>query len=255
MKKIIYKVAFICFASILLSSCEENEIPTIDESGPVLVQFSENSFSVTVPSDESTTVTVPVNVTTLSNQDRTFEATVDESSTAIAGSYTIGTATVPAGSYEGEVDITLSPDSLEDGESYVLVVNLPPYAEGATPDKVTITFNKEIVCNDFLLTIITDAYPEETSWDIKDSSGNVVISGPEVPYSPPSSAESRGKTYNTEIFLEDGCYTFTIYDAYADGQFDGAYEGGYKLSCSILNIASGQGAFGASESTEFCVNQ
>ena len=255
MKNIIYKVAFICVASVLLSSCEENEIPTIDKTGPVLVQFSQSSLNVTVPSDASTTVTVPVNVTTLSDQDRTFETTVVASSSAIPGSYSIGTVTVPAGSYEGEVDITLSPDSLEDGESYTLVVNLPPYAEGATPDQLIITFNKEIVCNDFLLTIITDAYPEETSWDIKDSSGNVVISGPEVPYSPPSSAESRGKVYDTEIFLEDGCYTFTIYDQYADGQFDGAYEGSYKLSCSILNVASGKGAFGASESTEFCVNQ
>lgn len=254
MKNIIYKLAFIFIASGILISCEENDIPTIDDNVE-LVQFSQSSFNVTVPSDESTTVTVPVNVTNISNQDRTFPATVVESSTAVDGSFSIGTVTVPAGSYTGEVDVTLSPDNLEDGESYTLVFSLPPFADGSSTDQATITFNKQIICNDFLLTIVTDQYAEETSWDIRDSSGEVVVSGPETPYGPAGSVESRGKTYETDIFLEDGCYTFTIYDAYSDGQFDGTFEGSYNLSCSILEVASGSGAFGAQEATEFCVNQ
>lgn len=254
MKNLIYKWTFICVVAVLFSSCEENDIPTIDNNAE-LVQFSQKSFSATVPSDESVTLTIPVNVTNTSNQDRTFTVTAAESSTAVSGSYSIGTLTIPAGSYTGNVDVTLSPEGLEDGESYRLDLNLPPFAETASPDQASITFNKEIVCNDYKLTIITDAYPEETSWDITDSDGNVVASGPEVPYGPESSAESRGKEYITDIFLEDGCYTFTIYDVYADGQFDGAYEGGYNLTCSILNLASGTGSFGASESTDFCVNQ
>jgi hypothetical protein len=54
--------------------------------------------------------------------------------------------------------------------------------------------------------------------------------------------------------LADGCYTFTIYDSYGDGQFDGTNNGTYSLDCSIINAANGGGNWGSSESTDFCVN-
>ena len=64
-----------------------------------------------------------------------------------------------------------------------------------------------------------------------------------------------GDTYTQEVFLEDGCYTFTIFDSYGDGQQDGTVVGGYTITCSILNVLEGGGAFGSSEAKEFCVNQ
>lgn len=64
-----------------------------------------------------------------------------------------------------------------------------------------------------------------------------------------------GGTFIEEFSLADGCYTFTIYDAFADGQTDGNLIGDYSLTgCSILDIAAGSGNWGASETTEFCVN-
>ena len=54
--------------------------------------------------------------------------------------------------------------------------------------------------------------------------------------------------------LADGCYTFTIYDSYGDGQFDGTNNGSYSLDCSIINAANCGGNWGSSESTDFCVN-
>ncbi|GGG32950.1 hypothetical protein GCM10011532_15700 [Christiangramia forsetii] len=237
-------------------SCEEETLIFDSENGPEAVQFASRSFNVTVPSDDNATVTIPVNVTTTSAQERTFNVVASESSTALGSSYSIGTATIPANSYEGTVDVTLNPDDLAEGQSYSLVLELQPSTAGSAFNNVaTINFNKEVICNDYKLVITTDQYAEETSWDITDSNGNVVASGPEVPYGPAASVDSRGKQYETDIFLEDGCYTFTIYDAYSDGQFDGVFEGGYSLTCSIVNAASGTGAFGASESTDFCVNQ
>ena len=240
---------------VVLASCEENEIPQIDADAEA-VQFENKSVSVTVPNEGDLTVTVPINITNVSSQERTFSVTANSASTAVDGSYSIGTAVIPAGSYEGSVDVVLSPELLADGELYKLVLNILPSATGSTlNDEFTVSYNKEIVCNDYVVKIVTDAYAEETSWDIKDSDGNVVASGPDVPYGPAASAESRGKEYFHDVYLEDGCYTFTIYDVYADGQSDGGYEGGYEVTCSILTVASGTGSFGAAEKTEFCVNQ
>ena len=55
--------------------------------------------------------------------------------------------------------------------------------------------------------------------------------------------------------MEDGCYTFTIFDSYGDGQVDGTVTGSYTITCSILNVLEGGGAFGSSEAKEFCINQ
>ncbi len=255
MKQIILKLSFILIGIFVLVSCEENDIPQID-AGTEGVQFEDASRNVTVPSDEDLVVTLPVTVTNVSSQERTYNVQVDQASTALEGSYSVGTAVIPAGSYEGTVEVVLSSEPLADGELYTLMLNLEAPDNGVTlNDGVTINYNKEIVCNDYVVKIVTDAYAEETSWDIKDSEGNVVASGPEVPYGPAASAESRGKEYFHNVYLEDGCYTFTIYDAYADGQNDGGYEGSYEVTCSILTVASGTGSFGATEKTDFCVNQ
>jgi hypothetical protein len=62
-------------------------------------------------------------------------------------------------------------------------------------------------------------------------------------------------TYGIDsMYLDDGCYTFNIYDSYGDGQFDGVTTGNYSLDCSIINVANGEGNWGSSESTDFCVN-
>ena len=64
----------------------------------------------------------------------------------------------------------------------------------------------------------TDDYFEETSWEIKDSSGTVVLSRSK--YAAPAS------TYYDRICLDQSdCYSYTIYDTYGDGIiFGGFYE-------------------------------
>jgi hypothetical protein len=94
-----------------------------------------------------------------------------------------------------------------------------------------------------------DTYAAERSWDIVDSAGVVVESGGDD-----YSNISGGQQIVETMTLADGCYTFTIYDSYSDGQEDGATTGNYSLDCSIINVASGEGNWGASEATDFCVN-
>ncbi|MBT7851356.1 MAG: hypothetical protein HN714_07575, partial [Formosa sp.] len=112
----------------------------------------------------------------------------------------------------------------------------------------TINYNKYLICNDFVLTMNEDSYSDERSWDVTDAAGDVVESGDGYEF------VSGGQQIVETMTLADGCYTFTIYDSYGDGQFDGTNTGNYSLDCSIINVASGVGNWGASDSTEFCVN-
>ncbi len=100
-------------------------------------------------------------------------------------------------------------------------------------------------CNDTeaTLTILTDNYPGETTWTLKDASGATLYSG--GPYS------SQGQTI-TEIFcLVDGCYDFTINDSYGDGICCGYGQGSYDVSIAGQSVASG-GQFNSTETVNFC---
>ena len=79
-------------------------------------------------------------------------------------------------------------------------------------------------CSDTYLRfeLTLDDYPEETSWEIVDFSGNLIASGGD--YQP----NQAGTTITEELCLVDDCYEFTIYDSYGDGiccdYGDGFYE-------------------------------
>ena len=59
------------------------------------------------------------------------------------------------------------------------------------------------------VSILTDGYGSETSWDIKDESGNVLGSG--GPYG------NNQQINETAIVAAQECYIFTLYDSYGDG--------------------------------------
>ncbi len=104
-------------------------------------------------------------------------------------------------------------------------------------------------CNDHEVTldIIFDKYAGETSWDVKDNTGQTVASG---------GGYANGDVSTTETFcLTAGCYDFTIYDSYGDGICcSPAYgNGSYTVTdASGTTLASG-GAFTTSETTQICV--
>lgn len=92
--------------------------------------------------------------------------------------------------------------------------------------------------------ILTDTKPEETTWDIKNSAGEVIASG--GPYDVSS------------IFIEpfewDGndCFTFTIYDAGGDG-LDGGF---YKITNQSTQVIwEGDNDFKFEASAEFAYDE
>ena len=100
-------------------------------------------------------------------------------------------------------------------------------------------------CVNGTLTLITDNYPTETSWRIRNSSNVTVASG--------SGYSSKFATYNINLCLPAGtCYTFTINDAFGDGMCCLQGQGSYKLVFNGQTLISG-GQFTNVENKQFCV--
>jgi len=109
--------------------------------------------------------------------------------------------------------------------------------------------SEQAACVATTLSITFDNYPEETSWEIKDGSGNVVYSGGTY------GSEPDGSTKVINMCIDTGCYTFTMKDSYGDGMCCSYGNGSYtfKKDSDGTVLASG-GSFQSSESTDFCLN-
>ncbi len=108
--------------------------------------------------------------------------------------------------------------------------------------EATITWGEPVLQSEFVLELMTDNWPGETTWNLKNSYGDVVASG--GPYSSPM-------TLNTETAqVSPGYYTFTIFDSYGDGICCAEGNGYYNLIVDGETIHSG-GEFGSEEIVEF----
>lgn len=75
---------------------------------------------------------------------------------------------------------------------------------------IEVPLAEEIGSYYLLLELSTDSYPQETSWELKNSGGTIVHSG--GPYSEAST------TLSIPIPVDqDDCYEFSLYDSYGDG--------------------------------------
>ena len=97
-------------------------------------------------------------------------------------------------------------------------------------------------CVPTLVNINLDQYPEETSWTITDSLGNIVFSGGPYPNVPDYEPQFKFKC------LPPGELTFTIYDLYGDG-LEGSLWGGqngsyYVMQCGDTVVYGTDPAFG-----------
>lgn len=98
----------------------------------------------------------------------------------------------------------------------------------------------------YVLTINTDQYPAETTWELTDEQGGTVATG--GPYSTANGTET--KTFCLPI----ECYTFTIFDEYSDGICCGYGNGSYQIVDPWGAVVVSGAEFGASEASNFCAN-
>lgn len=87
-----------------------------------------------------------------------------------------------------------------------------------------------------IVNIIPDSYPNETSWDIKDTANNIIASGT--------------TNNDTLCWLTGKLLHFTVYDSYGDGMCCGYGNDSYSVYINGNLIASG-GQFTFSETTFF----
>lgn len=249
MKKL--KLFTALLAMVVFTACDKEDaiINNTYDGSQIGVGFTTSGRSVSVK-PEGAVVTLGVQSTVSTSTDRNYDVMVNTTlSTGSAGHYSLGSVVIPAGSYDGVLTVNMIDDgTLVEGIAYDLVVelDLPAGVVVHTSKSAKITYNKYQLCNDYVLTINDDYWSSERTWEVVDAGGTVVQSG--GPY-----ANGIG-TISASFTLADGCYTFTIYDDYGDGQYDGTNTGNYSLDCGISNAASGSGNWGSSESTDFCVN-
>ncbi len=94
------------------------------------------------------------------------------------------------------------------------------------------------------MAFLTDSHPEETSWEIVDSEGNVIIEG--GPY------ENSGMFIIDFVWPNDGCYTLNLYDEGGDGM-DGGF---YKITnANTAVIWVGNTDFGSAASAQFAYDE
>ena len=99
------------------------------------------------------------------------------------------------------------------------------------------------------LTIVSDNYPEETSWELRRTSSNEIIESL-------SQGDLPQGTTSYTWCLAPGCYTFIIRDQYGDGICCGFFSGNGSYSVSDENgtVLGSGGEFTNSDEVEFCID-
>ncbi len=108
-------------------------------------------------------------------------------------------------------------------------------------------------CSDVTLSVLTDCWGNEVSWEISDDQGNVVASIAQGDY--------PNETLSTwSECLEPGCYTFNIFDSFGDGMSGTSYsfcgvDGDYEMLGPDGEILFEMGAadYGSQATHTFCI--
>lgn len=151
-------------------------------------------------------------------------------------------------------------------DTYVVEIAVDPIDCGAivlgctNPDAVNFDPNATlddgscvVQCTDVTLTLSTDCWGGEVSWQLVDSDANILASVPENTY-------GNVQTYTWEGCLPAGCYTFNIFDGFGDGMFGSQYQsctvdGDYFMTDASGNVLFQMASpdYGAGTSEFFCI--
>jgi hypothetical protein len=240
MKK--YLLLFILSISALVyTSCEEE----VEPQNTNYVTFAAQDFMTGI--DVGSTASVDVNIYTANTtgSERTFALAVDASG-APAGSYTVpSSVSIPANSNEGTLTVQLADVDLGIGVSS-LVISLVGEAGLSVGEPVTISYMQNCSEVSATLDIVFDGYGSETTWEITDALGGVVVSG--GPY-----ADGQATASESFSLCSGRDYTFYIYDSYGDGlTYPGL--GSYELKVGGSSKVAGDGNYGTGTSAAFDTN-
>lgn len=123
------KLIFLFTVSLVfLTSCEEDLVIFDNENGQTYVQFGTNSINLPVIFDSSAEVEIPIEVSTVSNTDRTVSVNVVSSggeNEATPAQYNVASSvTIPAGEYVGTLVFTGIDAGIEIGETKTVTLEI-----------------------------------------------------------------------------------------------------------------------------------
>ncbi|WP_296312226.1 hypothetical protein [Winogradskyella sp. UBA3174] len=245
MKKIINNVFVLLCMVAVLNSCEEQE-PLNDLSN--YVSFgSTGNFAFAVPEDQSSSVDVKVYATETKSSDRTFSVLVDDASTLTAGYTVPATVTIPAGSSEGSMSVTVTDDATLGFVAQTLILNFDNEVGVDFGSALTVSVSQECLLNKVQFKLTLDTWPDETTWSISDigvTPAVVLFSG--GPYVNP---DDDFAVLTFDFCLGSGDYEVVVNDSYGDGIADG----GYTVSVGTTEVVNGV-VPGASSSATFTID-
>ncbi len=128
MKKYI-SLLFVTF--LAFTSCEEDLVVFDTENGQSVATFANTTATLPVPEDGAV-YDLNVEVTTISDVDRSIVVEVDDSTTALPAEYTIDNSSlvIPAGQFVGTIRIQGNFNEIPDLTTTTLVLNLSSVAGG-----------------------------------------------------------------------------------------------------------------------------
>jgi len=145
------------------------------------------------------------------------------------------------------VPVTLSGLTEGDNDILISIINVndePDINISNNTTSLTVSFMDDLF--EYTLLLSTDTYPEETSWTVTDSNGDVIAEGGDY---------TDNLSMYTEYFcLQDGeCYSFRLFDAGGDGICCGFGAGSYQVIDGDGNpVITSDGQFSAQETTIIC---
>lgn len=202
------------------------------------------TFGDVIPDTEAPSVPSGLSASNITNSSATISWNASTDNVEVTG-YDV----FRDGSFLGSVTGTsYSATGLSAATTYVFTVKAKDEAGNISAASNGLSVTTIAAGNNLTLTITFDNYPEETSWTLKNSGGSTVASGGTY------ASQADGSTLVIPINdLPNGCYDFTILDAYGDGICCSYGNGSYKLEVTDGALLASGGSFTTAEVTNFCI--
>lgn len=134
------------------------------------------------------------------------------------------------------------PEVAYDQAENVIEISIPSDEDNSN-NTGSISFDEAVqATSNLVLSVRTDAWGEECSWEVLNEAGEVMYEG--GPYN-----GQNNQTFTYDLVLPADCYTFKLYDAFGDG--GGAVS--LKDSNNVV-VYSTTGTYGAGASPNFSTN-
>ena len=158
-------------------------------------------------------------------------------------------------------NVTLSPITVSPGYHIFNVSSSNPNGEvdeNTANDSYSPAFSivesKKIITTQVHLTLTTDDWSDETSWEFRDSNDIVLYSGGPYDGEPYVEGGQDNTTFQESFNVSlDECYTFEIIDSAGDGICCDFGNGSYSLKTDDDSVIIDSGNFGPSEANQMSI--